>query len=143
MRRIREEFSDRNCVKSRSLNFRVFVCYENQSNFIMAIISKLSPLLRTTNRVFHQSKRHGGHGGQIDVRTTNYMDQLAYDNFHFYSFLGFAPLFLFGGYMSVFVGDAILQDTPEGYEPEDWECERNPVRRLLARYIFAGKINLD
>ena len=101
------------------------------------IISKLRPLLRPKT-VLSKCKRDAGHG-MMTVEPTMWTELFAYDKIHFYCCLGLGPLLLFGTYMSVFYGDAVLQDTPEGYEPEDWECERNPVQRLLARYYLPGR----
>lgn len=103
----------------------------------MGIISKLRPLVKPRT-VLHQSKRQSGHGMMVSDPST-WSEMFAYDKTHFYSVLGFAPMLLFGTYMSVFVGDGILQDTPKDYTPEDWECERNPISRLLARYFVPGR----
>lgn len=101
------------------------------------IISKLRPLLRPPT-VVSKCKRNAGHGMMVPDPTM-WTEMFCYDKVHFYSCLGLIPLFLFGTYMSVFVGDGVLQNTPPGYETEDWECERNPVQRLVARYLMKGK----
>lgn len=102
------------------------------------ILSKLRPLLRP-KAVAVKSSRYAGGGAMMNVQPTIWTELFAYDKIHFYSCLGFIPLLLVGTYLSVFVGDAILQDTPEGYEPEDWECERNPGQRLMSRYYMPGR----
>lgn len=105
----------------------------------MGIISKLKPLVRPRT-VLHQSKRKAGGGhGMLVPDPSIWAEMIGYDRIHFWTVIGFAPVLLFGTYMSVFVGDAILQDTPKGYVPEDWECERNPICRLLARYFLPGR----
>lgn len=102
----------------------------------MALISKLRPLIKPA-KLLHQSVRRSG-GNVMNVEPANYTVMLYWDKFHFYAILGAIPCFLIGGYMSIFYGDSVLVDIPEGYEPEDWECERNPVQRLIARYILQG-----
>ena len=104
------------------------------------LLSKLRPLLRPKLVAFKSARNGGGGGhGMMNVSPTIWTERFSYDKIHFYSCLGFIPLLLLGTYWSVFIGDAILQDIPEGYEPEDWECERNPGQRLMARYYLPGR----
>ena len=106
----------------------------------MALISKLRPFLRPI-KMQKQSIRKSGHGLHLlKVEPTMWVDYVFWDYLHFYTLVAAIPIFMFGGAMSIFIGDSVLKETPIGYEPEDWECERNPVQRLLSRYIIRGKI---
>jgi len=50
--------------------------------------------------------------------------------------LGALPLVALVTYINVFVGPAELVETPEGYEPYDWEYEKHPITRFLARNVL-------
>jgi NADH dehydrogenase (ubiquinone) 1 beta subcomplex subunit 5 len=57
------------------------------------------------------------------------------DDIHFYVLLAAVPLGIFTIYMNVTVGEAKLVPVPEGYKPKEWEYYKNPISRLMVKYI--------
>merc|ERR1719192_572990 len=50
-----------------------------------------------------------------------------------------APCVALGVYTSLFIGDAKLAPIPEGYEPQEYEYERNPITRWLKKHYWVSE----
>ncbi|XP_017781891.1 PREDICTED: NADH dehydrogenase [ubiquinone] 1 beta subcomplex subunit 5, mitochondrial-like [Nicrophorus vespilloides] len=59
------------------------------------------------------------------------------DLMYFYIGIGVIPLTIITFVTNVFVGPATLSDIPEDYTPKYWEYYRNPITRVIARYILS------
>ena len=58
------------------------------------------------------------------IHPTRRVFQKFNDHVHFYLAVGFIPLGAIIFYANVFIGPAKLQETPEGYEPENYEYQQ-------------------
>ncbi|XP_054154359.1 NADH dehydrogenase [ubiquinone] 1 beta subcomplex subunit 5, mitochondrial-like [Oppia nitens] len=112
----------------------------------MVVLSTLKTLTRieTISRVVkrrdaRQSMVRLVHAGEFPMRPSVYAWRKFKDFLHFYVMLGVIPLTIFATYVSIRYGPAELAEIPEGYEPEVWEYERNPITRFFAKNIMPDK----
>ncbi|RWS29257.1 NADH dehydrogenase [ubiquinone] 1 beta subcomplex subunit 5-like protein [Leptotrombidium deliense] len=105
----------------------------------MAVLSVCRQALLPLRQPFAISKRFGGHGHTMRVRPSQYQWKKTKDIWHFYFLVGAIPLGLTSLYLSIFYGNAQLREIPEGYEPEPYEYERNPVTRFLVKYFYPDR----
>ncbi|CAG9768763.1 unnamed protein product [Ceutorhynchus assimilis] len=105
----------------------------------MTLLSKLRPLVK----FLPTAQKSAVHRPMSDHRIfpmqpSRWQWNKFKDLVHFYLFLGIIPCSLFVGGMNLFVGPATLSEIPEDYTPKHWEYYKNPVTRLLARYVLTN-----
>ena len=66
---------------------------------------------------------------KLNIRDSQWATKRAYDAMMFWFTVFAAPCVALGAYTSLFIGDAKLAPIPEGYEPQEYEYERNPITR--------------
>lgn len=74
------------------------------------------------------------------LRPSNWLRYEATDTLSFWLMFCSLPVLALVLYVNLMIGDATLAVTPEGYEPEEYEYERRPISRFLARYYFKSEI---
>lgn len=57
---------------------------------------------------------------------------------HFYVMLGMFPAVGVATYCNLFIGPATMKPIPEGYDPKEYEYQRHPITRFIARYWWAN-----
>jgi len=60
------------------------------------------------------------------------------DFMHFYLMIGMFPVVALATYVNIFIGPATLTPIPEGYTPKEYEYQRHPITRFIARYAWSN-----
>ncbi|XP_013413445.1 NADH dehydrogenase [ubiquinone] 1 beta subcomplex subunit 5, mitochondrial [Lingula anatina] len=77
-----------------------------------------------------------GHGRVMNVRDGQYLTKALWNDMQFWFFVGFIPLTGIALYANIFVGEAKLEEIPEGYCPEEYEYFKHPISRWMVKYMF-------
>ena len=99
----------------------------------MAVLSVLRPRLLVPMTEVLIMKRWAGHAKTMPIRPSLWTWRKFKDMMHLYFSLALIPIFCVTSYCSIFIGNAELAETPEGYEPEYYEYERHPITRWFCR----------
>jgi len=57
---------------------------------------------------------------------------------HFYLMIGMFPTVAIATYCNLMIGPATLSPMPEGYTPKEYEYQRHPITRFIARYAWSN-----
>lgn len=106
----------------------------------MTLLSKLRPLIKAVTygqkTGFEVIQRQMSEHRVFKLQPSRWQWRKFKDLIHLYFQIGFVPCLLFVGYQNLFTGPATIAEIPEDYIPKYWEYYKNPVTRLLARYIY-------
>jgi len=93
-------------------------------------------LMRMLARPNQQPVRLAGHGRTLRIYPSLFSWNKFKDMAHLYTMVAFIPWAIAASYCNIFIGSADLAEIPEGYEPEYYEYERNPITRFFCRHMF-------
>ncbi|RWS03946.1 NADH dehydrogenase [ubiquinone] 1 beta subcomplex subunit 5 [Dinothrombium tinctorium] len=111
----------------------------------MAVLSVCRAVVKANGEcLWRVQRRMAGHGRTLPIMPSNFQYNKFKDYLHFYFLVGAVPCALLSLYLGVFYGEAQLAEIPEDYTPKQWEYERNPLSRFLAKYVtYDPQVNYE
>merc|ERR1711872_1111336 len=99
-----------------------------QNSAAMVVFSSLRTILKPSNvkNLIQNQVRNGG-GYSVPIRPSRWVYDKFKDDVHFYFKIA-----------NLFVGPGELTPIPEGYVPREEEYHRNPITRLITKYLKTG-----
>merc|ERR1712038_1872379 len=76
---------------------------------------------------------------KMNIRPTEWSMRYKNDLWVYWAWIFIAPAFALGTGASIFIGNASIAPIPEGYEPKEWEYERNPITRWMVRNVWKSE----
>lgn len=108
----------------------------------MSILSVLRQPIKVPHQILQISKRNVKFPEKGDAKfvpvPSNWGWYKFKDYLHFYFMVGMIPCVAIATYCNLFIGPATLAPIPEGYAPKEYEYQRHPITRFIARYAWSN-----